>query len=180
MLFWVVDANTGEINTTSVSIIKNHVGNIPLYIVINKVDSKSPDERNQIENQMRKTLKNAQILVQGYIQFSKDEPLEKMTSIIESVKPRRPDYDVIQDIYDWLDERINENDVRIKAEKKELNQYNRAINQAQSIIEAFQDRYSNKTDQFNRLSERIQSDEFIGSTLFGNGNKRCRLVLGFT
>ncbi|MDR0375875.1 MAG: dynamin family protein, partial [Treponema sp.] len=56
VLFWVVDINAGEINTRSLAIIKKYVAGTPIYVVINKVDTKAPAERKKIEMKMRETL----------------------------------------------------------------------------------------------------------------------------
>jgi predicted GTPase len=177
MLFWVVDANAGDINTRSIKIIKNHVGDTPLYVIINKVDSKAPSEREQIETKMRKTMEK--IPIGGFIQFSQKEPLELLTDIINTVQPRRPNYDVIVDINDRLDDCIQHYKNSIGEIKKEINQYNRTINETESITGnaennwegSYSRNFASKKRQFDKNSERLSSEELIGSTLFGDGNK---------
>jgi predicted GTPase len=179
MLFWVVDGNTGDINTTSLKIIKENVGDIPLYVVINKVDSKAPAECKQIEDKMRLTMEKAKIPVKGYIQFSNKpnkHPLKNLTSVISTVQPRKPNYDVIVHIKAILDERIKHYSDLISEEKEKIVGYQRAITEAESIIDAFQGKYNGKINKFNRLGERLHSDEVLGSTLFSSKNNKIKDV----
>lgn len=48
-LFWVFDVNAGTVNRSSISVIKEKL-NKPLYVVINKVDTKSGSEVQKVEN----------------------------------------------------------------------------------------------------------------------------------
>lgn len=52
-LFWVFDVNAGTVNRSSLSIIKKHLRK-PLYIVINKVDTKSDKEVAAVEALIKK------------------------------------------------------------------------------------------------------------------------------
>jgi predicted GTPase len=171
MLFWVVDANIGEINTTSLGIIKEHVKDIPLYVIINKVDTQAPAEREKIEKKMRETMGKAQIQARGFIQFSKKEPLETLTKVISTVQSRRSDYDVIADINEQFNDLIKRYKEKIDEEKKKINEYQRAINEADSIIEAFGRRGTAKIESVNKITEKMRNEELIGNTIFGKGNK---------
>jgi len=166
MLFWVVDANTGEINTRSLEIIKEHIKHIPLYVVINKVDTKAPAERNQIEAKMRLTMEKNQIPVQGFIQFSTKEPLEVLSRVISGVQPVRPDYDVITDIKSRFDDCIKWCNEQIEEFKKEAETYNRAINEAESVMDSYSDKFDRLTNRYNYLINSLNSDE--NKTFFGN------------
>ena len=170
-LFWVVDAHTGEINTTSLDIIRRNMGEIPLYIVINKVDDMSPADRDKVAKKIRETAEKAQIPVRDYIQFSRKEPLETLMEVIASIAPKNTEYDVIDDIrqnfkqlQEFYEDRIDEQNEAIKTCQRE-------INQADSIIDSFSESFNAKVSQFNNLTRRMKSDEIIGSTFFGNGNK---------
>jgi GTPase SAR1 family protein len=170
VLFWVVDANAGDINTKSLAmlaIIRKHAAGTPIYVVINRIDTKpAPSEREKIETQMRKTLDGAKIPIEGFIRFSKEEPLEVLTTVIGALKPRRPDYDVIADINERLDTLIQDCKNRIAEEQKEATAYNRAINEAQSIIDTYDGKFERLTNKWNELVEEMYSDE--NKTIFGN------------
>ena len=79
-LFWVFDVNAGTINRSSLSVIKEHL-NKPLYVVINKVDTKPDSEIKKVEDLIRKTLTDEGIDVHHYIRFS------SKASLLDIMKP---------------------------------------------------------------------------------------------
>lgn len=79
-LFWVFDVNAGTINRSSLSVIKEHL-NKPLYVVINKVDTKPDSEIKKVEDLIRKTLKDEGIDVHQFIRFS------SKASLLDIMKP---------------------------------------------------------------------------------------------
>ncbi len=81
-LFWVFDVNAGTVNRSSLSIIKEKL-NKPLYVVINKVDTKPESDIQKVENLIKKTLSDVGVNVQKYIRFSSKAPL---VSIMEPIK----------------------------------------------------------------------------------------------
>lgn len=89
-LFWVFDVNTGTINRSSLKIIKEYLTK-PLYIVINKVDTKSTKEIESVETLIKKTIEAEGIKVKEYIRFSSN-PQYELSSIMN------PIYNVVRDI----------------------------------------------------------------------------------
>lgn len=87
-LFWVFDVNTGDINRSSLDIIKKHLKK-PLYIVINKVDSKSPGDIDKTEKHIIETLKNNKIAFKDIIRFSNKENkyLDKLKNKLKEITP---------------------------------------------------------------------------------------------
>jgi len=85
-LFWVIDINKGDINAYSLKVIKEQVHEIPLYIVINKTDLKSPGERKVVIQKIRDTLEKNNVNVAGYIPFSKNTPIEEITTVLQSIE----------------------------------------------------------------------------------------------
>ncbi|MCW4080711.1 dynamin family protein [Segatella copri] len=83
-LFWVFDVNAGTVNRSSISLIKEKL-NKPLYVVINKVDTKPKSEVDKVEALISKTLKDAGLKVEQYIRFSAKAPLEDIMAPIKSV-----------------------------------------------------------------------------------------------
>ena len=83
-LFWVFDVNAGTVNRSSISLIKEHLKK-PLYVVINKIDTKPETEVNKVEQLIRKTLRDEGVSVQSFIRFSGKEPLETIMTPIKSV-----------------------------------------------------------------------------------------------
>ena len=83
-LFWVFDVNAGTVNRSSISLIKEYLKK-PLYVVINKIDTKPETEVNKVEQLIRKTLRDEGVSVQCFIRFSGKEPLETIMTSIKSV-----------------------------------------------------------------------------------------------
>ncbi len=92
-MFWVFDVNAGTVNRSSISLIKEHLKK-PLYVVINKIDTKPETEVNKVAQLIRKTLRNEGVSVQSFIRFSGKEPLETIMTPIKSVTR-----DITQDTY---------------------------------------------------------------------------------
>lgn len=110
LLFWVFDANSGEINRTSINTIKEHLKNVPLCIIINKVDTKSPSEVSQLEQHISKTLYENQISVESIIHFSQKKNLSELQDIIAKISPKKENEDQIKEIIAKLNEEIKESD----------------------------------------------------------------------
>jgi predicted GTPase len=85
VLFWVLDANAGEINQTSLETIQKNLQGLPLFIVINKADTKSKGELSKLEDHIKETIRKNGISVNGYIHFSQKERVEKLMDAIRSV-----------------------------------------------------------------------------------------------
>lgn len=83
-LFWVVDVNAGELNRTSLKVIKDNLQK-PLYIVINKTDTKSKNEVEDVINHIKKTIAREDVAVKDFIAFSKKAPLNTIMEAIKSV-----------------------------------------------------------------------------------------------
>lgn len=84
-LFWVFDVNNGIPNKSSIETIKNNLTK-PLYMVINKVDSKSNTEVDKVEQCTKELLEKEGVLVKEYIRFSSKTPLENIMTPIKSIK----------------------------------------------------------------------------------------------
>ena len=83
-LFWVFDVNAGTVNRSSISVIKEKL-NKPLYVVINKVDTKSDSEVDKVETLIKKTLADEGLMVQAFIRFSEKAPLSAIMNPIIGV-----------------------------------------------------------------------------------------------
>lgn len=85
-LFWVIDVNNGSINQSSLAVIKKELKK-PLYIIVNKVDTKAKSEVDKVVSKIEETLRNKGVPCQGIIRFSVKEELEMMMKVIRSIKP---------------------------------------------------------------------------------------------
>lgn len=117
-LFWVFDVNAGTVNRSSIDLIKKYLKK-PLYVVINKVDTKAQTEVDKVEELIRKTLSDAGLAVEGFIRFSAKAPLDDIMKPIASVThdDDRENYlnDLAELVSGWVAEQ--EKDV-VKAKKK--------------------------------------------------------------
>lgn len=96
-LFWVFDVNAGTVNRSSISLIKENLKK-PLYVVINKVDTKAETEVNLVEQLISKTLRDEGVSVQKFIRFSAKAPLDNIMQPILSVTHSAEQESYIDDI----------------------------------------------------------------------------------
>ncbi|KAA6336793.1 GTPase Der [termite gut metagenome] len=171
-LFWVVDAHTGEVNDRSVQIIKKHLEGISLFIVINKVDGKSPNERDQIKRKVQQTMEKNGIQVRQYIEFSKKEPLNTMMNVISTILPRKQDNNILDEIKGFSDKLIKEYEEEITSAQKEIRDYQTQINEAESIIDTNPKEKDIRIEEWNNNLDRM--GELIGNTFFGSGGNKIK------
>lgn len=112
-LFWVFDVNDGTVNRESLKLIKDEL-NKPLYVVINKTDTKAKSEIDKVERLIRKTLEEKGIKIVDVIRFSKKEPLRTIMVPIQSVHRAQDDDDFLA----YLEGEIKRHCEIIKAFKK--------------------------------------------------------------
>ena len=83
-LFWVVDVNSGTLNTRSIRVIRQYLHK-PLYIIINKVDTKSQSEVKQAEQAIRATCSKEKLEVKGFIYMGMGTPLDELHQIFSTL-----------------------------------------------------------------------------------------------
>lgn len=83
-LFWVFDVNAGTVNRSSLELIKRELKK-PLYIVINKVDTKPKSEVDKVEKLITSTLQSAEINFEKIIRFSNKVPLSDIMDPISQI-----------------------------------------------------------------------------------------------
>lgn len=83
-LFWVVDVNSGTLNTRSIQVIRQYLHK-PLYIIINKVDTKSPSEVKQAEQAIRATCSKEKLQVKGFIYMGMKTPLDELHQVFSTL-----------------------------------------------------------------------------------------------
>lgn len=110
-LFWVIDVNAGTINRSSARQIKEKLSK-PLYIVINKVDTKAESEVEKVRELVKRTLKDEGIEVADFLSFSTETPVGVIFEAIEKVPFSEEDDDYLHFIENQLD-------VLLKLSKKE-------------------------------------------------------------
>ena len=83
-LFWVVDVNSGTLNTRSIRVIRQYLHK-PLYIIINKADTKSPSEVKQAEQAIRATCSKEKLEVKGFIHMGMKTPLDELHQVFSTL-----------------------------------------------------------------------------------------------
>ena len=83
-LFWVVDVNNGQLNSRSIGVIRQYLHK-PLYIIINKVDTKSPSEVKQAEQAIRATCSKEKLEVKGFIYMGMKTSLDELHQVFSTL-----------------------------------------------------------------------------------------------
>jgi len=142
-LFWVVDVNIGEINRSSLQIIKEKL-NKPLYLVINQVDTKPEADIQKVEKKIKQTLEEAGVYPKQYIRFSNKTPLNIIMDPIKKVTKIEARDTFVNDL---------ENDIK------------KTLDSLYWGVKSFTDIYNSKhkegeliTNQFNDRMKSLQSD----------------------
>lgn len=117
-LFWVFDVNAGTVNRSSISIIKEKL-NKPLYVVINKVDTKSDSEVQKVETLIKQTLSDEGLDVKQFIRFSSKSPLDDMMNPIKEVGRTAVRDTFVENLGDELDACLSAFDDAIQSANQE-------------------------------------------------------------
>ena len=132
-LFWVFDVNAGTVNRSSITIIKENL-NKPLYVVINKVDTKAASEVQQVEELIKKTLSDEGLKVEKFIRFSAKAPLTDIMTPIKNVKHLAEKEQYLSDLGDGINNILEILHSQVKEADKE---YRKAEADGQSIDDKF-------------------------------------------
>lgn len=156
-LFWVFDVNAGTVNRTSINLIKEHLTK-PLYVVINKVDTKAKSEVDKVENLIRKTLKDAGLNIEGYIRFSSKEPLESIMTPIKSIPHDKTKDEYIDTIESFLNDIVNELSGQVNKAQRDCNQ---CMNRSNNLVEKYNRAISNLHDDCQNVADMPQFSEHL-------------------
>lgn len=99
-LFWVIDVNAGTVNKSSLKVIKEGYSSFkPLYVVINKTDTKSSGEVSAVVSKVQGDFNRAGISVTGIICFGFKSDLATLINPIAAIE-KKDDFDWILDYVD--------------------------------------------------------------------------------
>lgn len=132
-LFWVFDVNAGTVNRSSISVIKEKL-NKPLYVVINKVDTKSGSEVQKVENLIKKTLADEGLKVEEFIKFSAKAPLKDIMNPIKGVNKIATRDTFVDDVKNDIEQLLNFLGVGVKQCN---DSYNTARQEGDDITDEF-------------------------------------------
>ena len=128
-LFWVVDVNNGQLNSRSIRVIRQYLHK-PLYIIINKVDTKSPSEVKQAEQAIRATCSKEKLEVKGFIYMGMKTPLDELHQVFSTLGSSSS-----LGLLDGISQRIQELFNEQKGIKKECDDKQKLYNQELSLLE---------------------------------------------
>lgn len=102
-LFWVIDVNAGTVNKSSIKVIKEgYSSSKPLYVVINKTDTKSDGEVDSVVRKVQDDFNRAGIRLTGIIRFGFKSDLAALINPISAIEKE----DETDLILDYVDEGI--------------------------------------------------------------------------
>ncbi|MCQ2215771.1 MAG: dynamin family protein [Bacteroidales bacterium] len=99
-LFWVLDVNK-PVGQESLRLIKENLTK-PLFVIINKIDTKSTTEVNNSENYLRQTFTKAGVPVQGFIRFSQKTPLSILSQPLHTIKNQQQRNNYLDELLDLV------------------------------------------------------------------------------
>lgn len=180
-LFWVFDVNVGTVNRSSISLIKENLRK-PLYVIINKVDTKAETEINSVEQLIRKTLQDEGITVQKFIRFSAKAPLDDIMQPVLSVTHNIEEESYIIGFREMLNgfvEELNKNVQELNKKQlalhkqgdKLIDKYNNAIRRLENNCEEAANIPQWTTHLFRK--DRFEMDESQGNRLINLLNTIC-------
>ena len=143
-LFWVIDVNNGTINQSSLAVIREKLEK-PLYIIVNKVDTKSSNEVDQVINVISNTLRSKGVEYKQILRFSKLEDIDQLITMIRSIRKTGKAEDYFRRVQGQLN--ILDGNLRSK--------YNQTRSQAQEQMEKLQLEMQKDADAIDNLEDRI-------------------------
>lgn len=138
-LFWVIDVNAGTVNKSSLKVIKEgYSSSKPLYVVINKTDTKSPGEVASVVRKVQDDFNRAGIHVTDIIGFGFKSDLATLINPIAAIEKK--------DEFDWILDYVD-NDVKDR-------------------VKALQEKYKKADKDSRKWSEYVEKDLEILSDNF--------------
>lgn len=122
-LFWVIDINVGGLNQSSVNIIRESLGEVPLYVILNKIDTKPiVQEREAAKEKLRQTLENNGIGYRDILFFTEREPkyLQNLLDVIHQT----PKSEASEEFLPWMRAEIKDCEEWLEERQKSLDQEN--------------------------------------------------------
>ncbi|MEJ8605315.1 dynamin family protein [Riemerella anatipestifer] len=160
ILFWVFDANAGEINQTSLNTIQENLQGMPLFIIMNKADTKSPRELDALEKHIKTTMEKVGIAVNGYIRFSHKESIDKLMSAIQSI-PKKDNSNIrLKSIFDELKAWTEQAEENLIQKSNKFRELGRVIEPKTVEMENLYEEVSNYCDEIIKIPQ--SKKEFFG------------------
>lgn len=165
-LFWVMDANTGEINKTSIGVIRQHLGTLPLYVIINKADDKSPNELQKLEDHIKTTMQRNGIQVSGYLRFSRQKAIDELMNVISGISGVLNDNSIVYAVYNMLSTETKNSEKECKDQQHECTTMENNVNYDMNSIGQITRDISDSCTAVVNLPEQKKSWFGLGSDYF--------------
>lgn len=165
VLFWVLDANAGEINKTSLSTIRDNLDGLPLYIIINKADTKTKGELENLKNHIIKTAETNNLNINGCLLFSIKAPIDSLLNTIRQA-PQNGNMKntFIEESYRMLNEYLKQIETLFFNEKRKLNQHNEEYEKSKCELDFFYKRMERKCKNVRNIP--IKKRRFLGEDYY--------------
>ena len=176
-LFWVFDVNAGTVNKSSIDLIKKNLRK-PLYVVINKVDTKSNSDVDSVEKLIKDTFHREGVAVEDYIRFSAKAPLSTIMIPILRIPTTTQDNEYPNRLLHRLE---STQAVLLNKTKKHKSEFDKCVEKTNKLVEKYNnaifnthedceiavsiprweehlfssDRYEMDVDEYNRLVETL-------------------------
>ncbi len=125
-LFWVIDVNAGTVNKSSLKVIKEgYSSSKPLYVVINKTDTKSDGEVASVVRKVQDDFNRAGIRLTGIIRFGFKSDLAVLINPISAIE-KNEEFDWI---LDYVDEGVASDVKYLQEEHKEADKDSRKLSE---------------------------------------------------
>jgi len=134
-LFWVFDVNAGTVNKSSINLIKKNLKK-PLYVVINKVDTKPNSEVDKVEKLISETFNREGVKVEQYIRFSSKANLSTIMDPVKSINSTYQGNDYLRSVENFVKEAEKALKDDLKEKNKEYNEWNEAFESAKQNFES--------------------------------------------
>lgn len=162
-LFWVVDVNNGELNRNSIQTIQKNLKK-PLYIIINKTDTKSPNEVKQVVEQIRKTATNAALKVKEIITFSHQEDPKTLIEKVKGIPKTDEGGQFLSSITKEIESNIKTAEINLQ---KAIKAKNRESSKLQSYIDTLDVSVYDNIDSIKKLRNLLtRTESFWGNVRF--------------
>ena len=138
-LFWVFDVNAGTVNKSSINLIKKNLRK-PLYVVINKVDTKANSDVDNVEKLIKDTFQREGVTVEDYIRFSAKAPLSAIMNPILSVTSTTQEAEYPQRLLQRLE---STQSILLSKTKKDKSEFDKCVKKANQLVEKYNNAISN-------------------------------------
>ena len=151
-LYWVFDVNRGTVNRASLKLIKENLHR-PLFVVINKCDTKSPGEVASVERLIRDTFQSEGVEVRQFIRFSEKEDPAVILNPLNDIELGSDDWSMLCHL-DLLCNRIGWRDAYVKSRREIDKQETQRVS---DWLDAFKSEFQEIANRCDNVKEAVDS-----------------------